>query len=374
MSLEGWDVFPDGHAGLLEDAGAATVHTVLELIDDFHDARLHDLDGAPEAWTCVAVEYRALCAAAVSAQLEQGIFLGMEAQALVEAAAARRALVAACASALVAVEQAAGCAVVAGGQHAVLPHNHGADAALHAVGAHGRECAQAHKVRVPCGAQSVQRRQGECVQVGMEIVDLREGIGDAQVAALEEAGEGVAGGWERRRHGRPAVAHKRQVGDVGRHARVWVVRLGRHAVQDGIVVRDERLERHGLLSAGVRAHARTMPPLHERRLDADQQEERPLLKQVDQGRRVEIEGDKPGAPVRRDMVQHGVRRGKVRRTVFAAQCDALESMLRFEVLGYGRLARTRQADNGHQHGKGSPDRKVERESMYAASTGPRRVR
>jgi len=374
VSLEGWDVFPDGHAGLLEDAGAATVHTVLELIDDFHDARLHDLDGAPEAWTCVAVEHRALCAAAVSAQLEQGIFLGMEAQALVEAAAARRALVAACASALVAVEQAAGCAVVAGGQHAVLPHNHGADAALHAVGAHGRECAQAHKVRVPCGAQSVQRRQGECVQVGMEIVDLREGIGDAQVAALEEAGEGVAGGWERRRHGRPAVAHKRQVGDVGRHARVWVVRLGRHAVQDGIVVRDERLERHGRLSADVRAHARTMPPLHERRLDADKEEERPLLKQVNQRCRVEIEGDKGGAPVRRDMVQHGVRRGKVRRTVFATQCDALESMLRFEVLGYGRLARTRQADNGHQHGKGSPDRKVERESMYAASTGPRRVR
>jgi len=114
VSLEWWDVFPDGHAGLLEDAGAAIVHTVLELIDDFHDACLHDLDGAPEAGTCVAVEHRALGAAAVAAQLQQGVFLGMEAQALVEAAAAWRALVAACASALVAVEQAAGCAVVAG--------------------------------------------------------------------------------------------------------------------------------------------------------------------------------------------------------------------------------------------------------------------
>ena len=258
----------------------------------------------------------------------------------------------------------------------MLPHNHGADAALHAVGAHGRECAQAHEVRVPSGAQSVQRGQGECVQVCMQIVDVRKGIGDAQVAALEEAGERVAGGWERRRYGRAAVTHERHVGDVGRHARVCVVRLGRHAVQDGIVVRDERLERHGRLSADVRAHARTMPPLHERRLDADQQEERPLLKQVDQGRRVEIEGDKPGAPVRRDMVQHGVRRGKVRRTVFAAQCDALESMLRFEVLGYGRLACTRQAHNGHQHEKGRADRwrdyvRRQHRTMARAVTGAR---
>lgn len=62
--------------------------------------------------------------------------------------------VAAGAPPFVAVGEVARRAVVAGGDYAVGAHEHGADAAFHAVGAGGGEGGEVHEVVVPGGAEA----------------------------------------------------------------------------------------------------------------------------------------------------------------------------------------------------------------------------
>lgn len=74
-----------------KDLRTAIVHAVLKLVHDLFHTRLHNFDRAPEAgaagvsgaYVRIAVQDRALRAATVAPELEERIFLGVQAQALV---------------------------------------------------------------------------------------------------------------------------------------------------------------------------------------------------------------------------------------------------------------------------------------------------
>ena len=78
---------PQLDAGGAEDLSGGAVHAVALAVDDLGDADLDDLDAAGEAGAGVAVE-DAAGTDALAAGLEQGVLLGVEAQAGGEGGAA----------------------------------------------------------------------------------------------------------------------------------------------------------------------------------------------------------------------------------------------------------------------------------------------
>ena len=59
------------------------------------------------------------------------------------------------ATAFIAIVEAEGRPIVASGDHALISHNYGAVAPLHAVGAGGGQLGQPHEVRVEAGANEL---------------------------------------------------------------------------------------------------------------------------------------------------------------------------------------------------------------------------
>ena len=144
MSLEWRFIFAENDAGFSEDLGAAVIHTVLELVYDLHHTCLDDFHGTAKTWAPVlakhvrvAIDNRPFCTAAVATQFQQCVFFSVQTETLVQVAPARRAFVASSASTLVAICEPTGCSIVSGRKDAVLAHNHGPDASLHAIGAQG---------------------------------------------------------------------------------------------------------------------------------------------------------------------------------------------------------------------------------------------
>lgn len=154
-----WNILPEPHTGAAEDLGGVLVHMVPLAVDDLADANLDNLDAAREAGARVAVEYAAL-ADALAARLEEGVLLGVQAQAGGQGGARGLAGVAARAPALGAVAHAPGSAVVPRAHDAARgPHDDAAHAPLHAVGALRRQGRQRHEVGVPRRPEAVRVRQ-----------------------------------------------------------------------------------------------------------------------------------------------------------------------------------------------------------------------
>ncbi len=183
---------PYRHSTLLENRLCSFVHTVLQLVNDLFDARLYDFHCTSEARASVAVHRCVATAYFSPPRFEQGVFLGVEAEAFREVLTAgatafplsvvrvrgrRRkrsgggegeGVVATCTAALVAILKAGGGAVVTGGEDAVGGDEDGAYAALHAVGTQGGEVAESQEVRVPTWAKALVGGEVELGKVSVE--------------------------------------------------------------------------------------------------------------------------------------------------------------------------------------------------------------
>ena len=80
------------------------------------------------------------------------------------------------ATAFIAIHQAAGGAVIAGGEDAEGVHEDAADAAFHTVGAAGGEGGEGHEVGVPGGAEAVGGGEIEGVEEGVIVVGVGMGV------------------------------------------------------------------------------------------------------------------------------------------------------------------------------------------------------
>ena len=88
---------------------------------------------------------------AVQGGLADGVLLGMNAQALLQVAAALRGMGAARTSAGEAVDDAVGGSVVAGGEYVAVAHDHRRDVAARAVRTRSHDPGDVHEVLVPAG-------------------------------------------------------------------------------------------------------------------------------------------------------------------------------------------------------------------------------
>jgi hypothetical protein len=174
------------YAGLAKDFGRLRVHAVAMGIDDLADANLADLDAAGQARTSVAVEDGAV-ADALAAGLEQGVLLGVNAEAGGQADARGVALVTARAAALGAVAKASRSAVVARADDAALAADEdAADAALHAIGALGGQRGQRHEVGVPAGPEPVRVGNVQLAERGVQVGERRRRVEQSDRGARDE--------------------------------------------------------------------------------------------------------------------------------------------------------------------------------------------
>lgn len=140
---------PAANAGFLEKRGNLPVVTVVYLVHHFLDAGSDDHFCAEETGTVRAIKHGAFQRHAVIGGLDNGVFLGVRADAVTKLFTGWRVARAAGAPAFVAVADTAGCAVVAGGNYPVFFHNHGHHLPPQAITAAFDDMSNVHKVRVP---------------------------------------------------------------------------------------------------------------------------------------------------------------------------------------------------------------------------------
>lgn len=146
VELHEWD------AGFGEEFFGESVG-IVAAVDDAFDADADEDAGAEAAWAVGAVEGGAGDGDAHDGGLDDGVLLGVEGAAVFVAFAGAEAHALAGAAAEVgAVGHAGGCAVVAGGDDAVVFDEDGADLAAQAVGAFGDDVGDFHEIGVPVWA------------------------------------------------------------------------------------------------------------------------------------------------------------------------------------------------------------------------------
>ena len=289
---------PELDAGGAEDLGGVAVHAVALAIDDLGDADLDDLDAAGEAGAGVAVE-DAAGADALAAGLEQGVLLGVEAEAGGEGGAGGlpalgRGVVAAGAAAVAAVAERARRAVVPGGHDAVQDpvHQHTPHRPLHAVASPRRQRRQRHEVAVPPRPQPLRVRQ---LQLPQRRVQVRQVRGRVQQPH------------RRPRDQREQTARRRVQLRVGARYEVLQTATATAAFA-AVVVAIVSAVVAALLLLLLLLELPPLPPHRHRRVDADQQEEGPAGQQVQDRLVVHVRRHEPRAPVPRDEVQQCLRR------------------------------------------------------------------
>jgi len=141
-------------AGLLEDRGRFAIHAVSAAVDDLTDANLGNLDTARQTGAGIAVQDCAI-SDPLAAGFEQGVLFRVQAQAGAQAHPRILPCIAPRTASLAAILQAPRRAVVARADDALLPHEHAAHAALHAVAALRRQRCQLHEVLIPARPQAV---------------------------------------------------------------------------------------------------------------------------------------------------------------------------------------------------------------------------
>ena len=128
-----WGELPELDSRLTEHCGCVAVHTVAIRVDYLTDADLANLDAAREAWTGITVDNGALTDP-IPTRLEQGVLLGMNAQACGQTDARAVALIAARTTSFGAVLEATRCPIVASADDASFTtYEHATNAPLHAV-------------------------------------------------------------------------------------------------------------------------------------------------------------------------------------------------------------------------------------------------
>ena len=186
----------EGDAGLFEEGGGDGTEGVVAAVDDFGDAGVDDGFGAVGTGGEGAIEGAAADGDAVGGGLDDGVFLGMDAEAFVEGAAAGGVAGAAGAAAVAAIGDALGGAVVAGGEDLAVTDDNGADAAAEAVAAGGGDFGHHHEVFVPGGPgeEILDEAVGdERVYFGAEGVDSA-GVVEAFIGEIAAGGHGLGGG------------------------------------------------------------------------------------------------------------------------------------------------------------------------------------